>query len=171
MDTPSTSDWMSARDPPSKKAKQLAGNKRAAPKDAPADRAPKKSAKLVTGLPKPNPNLQLAKALLTQCSVSSRRHSLRLTQGAIDKLYLRIIPRLQGLRKKIQHVLIAGASSARDAFPVRTASRQPEILSPTMTLCPHQLTGLNWQLAIWATGASGILADDMGLGGRLFKLF
>lgn len=41
---------------------------------------------------------------------------------------------------------------------------QPSLLHSSLTMTPHQLVGLSWLHGLHKHGASGILADDMGLG-------
>lgn len=43
-------------------------------------------------------------------------------------------------------------------------TKQPLILSPSMSLKPYQLVGLNWLRILHSQEVNGILADEMGLG-------
>lgn len=89
---------------------------------------------------------------------------------------------------KVAKALLSTCMSLRDKVACRMISQpvvsQPDTLTkglqlvslntvmiPASTSCtnpsgqrPHQLIGEGWALALWASGANGILADDMGLG-------
>ncbi|XP_078044960.1 SWI/SNF-related, matrix-associated actin-dependent regulator of chromatin, subfamily a, containing DEAD/H box 1 [Augochlora pura] len=50
------------------------------------------------------------------------------------------------------------------AAGVSAITKQPKELSPSLTLAPYQMVGLNWLAVMHAQNVNGILADEMGLG-------
>lgn len=76
------------------------------------------------------------------------------------------IPRAQELKRTFRRILATGQSPASGLSGVAagvdravTVTKQPLNLSAGMALKPHQMVGLNWLLAVWASRANGILAD------------
>lgn len=105
---------------------------------------------------------QTAAAAAATVAASKKLSATAARDRKIDAFAADVVAFCRTARRNIDAAIVSGSALvAGKRQQVARVIRAPRSL--TGHLHPHQLAGLNWLLALWATNIMGVLADDMGL--------